>query len=135
MTVTACPRPASATAIPSATATLPPPSQVTKASSEICERVVERLARAHRRVDLLGIGPVVAADLEGRSLYVVELADDRLLLVGELGGQRLEALAQLGVGQLLRPVEREVEVAAPVVELADLAPRRAVVLQPTPDRP
>ena len=56
-----------------------------------------------------------------------------LLVVGEPLGQRRERLGQLGVvgllGQRLRPVQREVEVAAAVVELADLARRRPAVLE------
>src|SRR5207237_2761775 len=89
---------------------------------------VERRARAHGRRRQRRVGEVVAADVDRPALHRVELVDDRRLVGGEPLGQRGEAGGQGRVvglgGQRLRPVERQVELAAPVVELAALAGRR-----------
>ena len=89
---------------------------------------VERGARAHRRGGLLGVRVVVAADVHRRALHGVELADDRRPPPRQAPRPaRRSALASSASsvwrGQLLRPVQREVEVAAAVVELADACAR------------
>src|SRR3546814_7498806 len=88
------------------------------------QRLVEGLARTHHRCGLGVVGGVVAADVDRRALHRQELVGDLGLLLGEELGQRGDLRGQVGVvglrGQGLRPVERQVEVAAPVVELVDL---------------
>ena len=90
-------------------------------------------ARAHGRGDQCVVGEVVAADVDRRALHLVELAHDLVLVGGERGGDGRELRRELGVvglrGQLLGPVEREIEVAAAVVELVHLARRRATLVQ------
>src|SRR3954447_22694921 len=89
-------------------------------SAEGGQRLAEGGAGAHRRGGALGVGPVVAADVHGRALDAVELGDDRRLVVGQLLRQRRESRRQVGVlalaGELPGPVQRQVEVAAAVVE-------------------
>src|SRR3984957_4300073 len=97
------------------------------------ERVVEGLRWAHHGRGLLGVGQVVAADVGGLALDREELRDDGVLLRGQRLGQPLERRRDLGVvgllGQLLGPVERQVEVRAAVVERAELAARAAVLVK------
>ena len=94
---------------------------------------VEAGARAHRRGDQLVVGLVVAADVDRRALHRVQLVDDGVLVGRERFGDGCEARRQLGVvglrRQLAGPVERQVEVAAAVVELVHLARRRAVLVE------
>ena len=94
---------------------------------------LKRGARAHGRGDELVVGEVVATDVDRRALHRVELVDDLVLVGAQRLGDRGEARRQLGVvglcRQLPRPVEREVEVAAAVVELVHLARRRAVLVE------
>ena len=54
-------------------------------------------------VSALGVGPVVAADVDRRALHLGQLLDDPLLVRGQPLGQRREALGQLGVVGLRRP--------------------------------
>src|SRR5262245_53266187 len=104
----------------------PPPNS----ASESSERGVQRRARPHRRRRLGGIGLVITSDVDRLALRGDQLGVDLGLVLGECLGQRLEAGLQLLVlalrGQRLRPVKREVEMAAAIVELTDLARRRAV---------
>ena len=78
-------------------------------------------------VAFTGSGDVVAAEVGHLALHGEELGGDGLLVGGQLLGERRERRRQLGIGglrgQLLGPVERQVEVAAAVVELVDLAAR------------
>src|SRR5215469_3334191 len=71
------------------------------------------------------------------ALRADQLAIDLRLVLAERLGERLEAGLQLLVlglrGQRLRPVEREVEMAAAIVDLADLARGRAVELEDLAD--
>src|SRR6266567_3803696 len=93
-------------------------------SAQAGEGGVEGGARTHGRRRQGGVGEVVAADVDRPALHGVEFVDDGGLVGGEAFGQRGEAGGQGGVGRLrregLRPVQRQVELAAPVVELAAL---------------
>ncbi len=93
----------------------------------------ERGRGAHDLLDELRVRAVVPADLGVVALDGVELGDDRLLSRGQLLGDRGEDLGEVGIGrllrQLLRPVQGEVEVAAAVVDRAEGAPGRLVVLE------
>ena len=84
-------------------------------------------------VTLVVVGGVVAADVDRAALHGVELVDDRRLVRGERLGDRGELGRERGVvglrRQLLGPVHGQVEVAAPVVELVDLARRRAALVE------
>ena len=95
-------------------------------------------ARAHRRRRLRRVRPVVAADVDRLALRRDQLGVDLRLVLGELLRDRREARLQLLVLRLRRqrlgPVEGEVEVAAAVVDLADLARRRLVVVEELADR-
>jgi X-X-X-Leu-X-X-Gly heptad repeat protein len=68
---------------------------------------VERGARTHHRLALLGVGLVVAADVHRLALHLGELGDDLLLVLGQGLGERGELARQLGVfglsGQALGP--------------------------------
>src|SRR5690606_40437533 len=93
---------------------------------------VQCLRRAHDLCDLGGVGAVVPADLRGGTLRTVELGDDLLLLGRQVCGDRAEGLSELSIlrllGQLLSPVQAEVEVAAAVVDRAELADRKSTRL-------
>ncbi len=82
-------------------------------------------------VRLVVVGAVVATDVGRAALDREQLLVDRLLLLGQPLGQRGERRGQLGVlglpGQLLGPVQRQVEVAAAVVDAAD-PPARGLAL-------
>ena len=97
------------------------------------QRRVERRARTHDRRHLRAIRQVVAADVHRLALHRIQLGDDLLLVLGERLGQRREARGQFGVfglrRQFLRPVQRQVELAAAVVELAGLGRRALAVVQ------
>ena len=86
-------------------------------------------------VDELHIRAVVAADLGRRALHSEQFGDDRLFVRGEPSAIGREHGGQLRVGllrgELLRPVEGEVEVAAAVVDRAERATGRLVVLRGT----
>ena len=86
---------------------------------------VEGAAGAHHLAGQLGIGAVVAADVRRFALHCGQFGDDGRFLLGQGLGQRGEACLEFGVfvlrGQGLGPVQRQVEVAATVVQLADLA--------------
>src|SRR3972149_6195109 len=94
---------------------------------------VQRGAGAHRRVGLRGIGPVIAAHVDRPPLRRDQLRVDLRRVVAELLRDlrelRLEFLVLRLLGERLRPVEREVEVAAAVVDLADLAGGGLVVVE------
>src|SRR5215467_10989212 len=108
---------------------LAPPDSV----SERGERDVQRGARPHRGRRLGGIGQVVTVDVDRLALRANEFAIDLGLVSGERLGQRFEAGLQLRIlglcGQRLSPVQGEIEMAAAIVESADLARRRAVELE------
>src|SRR5262245_38949937 len=94
--------------------------------------LVQRRAWPHRGRGELRVGVVVAADLHGLALHSRELAEDPLLVgferfrdVAEL---RLERFVLRLIRERARPIEREIKMAAAIVELADLALRRLVVL-------
>src|SRR6202040_3772076 len=78
-------------------------------------------------------GQVITADVDRLALRADQFAIDLRLVLAEGLGQRFEAGLQLRVlglrGQRLSPVQGEVEMAAAIVELADLARRRAVELE------
>ena len=66
-------------------------------------------------------------------LDAVELANDPAFVVFQVASDRCERFAKPTVGGLIgqrpRPVHRQIEMAAAVVELADLPLRRLVVLE------
>ena len=97
------------------------------------ERVVPGLRRAHDGGGLGRVGLVVAAEVDRAALDGEQLVDDGLLVRREGLGERGEGLRQFGVvgllGQLLGPVQRQVEVAAPVVDPADATGRRLVLVE------
>jgi hypothetical protein len=90
-------------------------------------------ARAHGLADQLGIGVVVTADVHWLALNGVELGNDGRFVLGQGFGQGRELRLQGSVfglgGQGLSPVQRQVEVAAAVVDVADFARWRLVVVQ------
>src|ERR1700740_2669489 len=92
--------------------------------SERGERGVQRGARPHRGRRLGGIGQVVTARVDRLGFRGGPVRIYLWLVSGERLGQRFEAGLQrriLGLrGQRLRPVQGEVEMAAAIVELADL---------------
>ena len=94
---------------------------------------VQRRRRPHHRIGLRALRIVVAADIGGLALHRLQLAQDLLLVLGQRLRERRESLRELGVvglrGQRLRPVQREVEVAAAIVELACARARRLVVFE------
>src|SRR5690606_22800114 len=100
---------------------------------EYREAGVEGRRRTHGGAGLGQVGVVIATDVDRLALGAVELGDDRRLVLGQGLGQRrelrLQRLVLLLRGQRLRPVQGQVEVAAAVVQLADLARRRTVVVQ------
>src|SRR3546814_14256792 len=85
-------------------------------SSDVCSS--DLLARTHHRCGLGVVGGVVAADVDRRALHRQELAGDLGLLPGEELGPRGDLRGQVGAcglcGAGLCPVDRQVEVAAPV---------------------
>src|SRR5699024_2594075 len=91
---------------------------------DLLEDPVEGRRRAHHRGGLLRVRAVVAADVGRLALHREELLGDGLLTLGELLRDRAEGGGELGVlalgGQLLRPVQGEVEMAAAVVDAAEL---------------
>src|SRR5690349_19474640 len=101
--------------------------------SRRAQRAVERRTRAHHGVGLFGIRAVIAADVDRLPLHGVQLADDRLLVLRkrlrELREMRLQLTIFALCGKRLRPVEREVEVTAAIVDLAGARPRRLVALE------
>ena len=76
---------------------------------------------------------VVPADVHRLALHLNELVGDRRFLFCQRGGERREARSEVGIirlgGECLRPVLRDVEVRATVVELATSARRRLVIEQ------
>src|SRR5471030_524915 len=97
------------------------------------DRGVEGVAWAHGLDDQLGIGVVVTADVHWLALHGVQLGNDGRLVVAQGFGQFAELRLQCSVfglgGQGLCPVQRQVEVAAAVVDVADFARWRLVVVQ------
>ena len=89
-------------------------------SASIDDRV-QRGAGAHGREGLGVIGLVVAADIRRGTLRANKFCGDLALVRGELLGDGGEVGLQSRVVILRReglgPIEREVEVAAPVVDL------------------
>src|SRR5699024_8304742 len=100
---------------------------------DLLEDPVEGGRGAHHRGGLLEIGAVVAADVRRLALHREQLLRNGLLAVGELLRDRGEGGGELGVlalrGQLLRPVKGQVEVAAEVVDRAEIALRGLALVQ------
>lgn len=86
---------------------------------------VERRGGSHHRIPLLRVRPVVAVDIDRGALHRGELGDHRVLLLAQRLGERGERGRERGIGslrgQFLRPEHSQVELAAPVVELAGTA--------------
>src|SRR5690606_11463074 len=101
--------------------------------SQRSQRSVEGGAGAHGGGGLGGVGAVVAADVDRLALDAVELGDDLRLVLGQGLGQRGELRLQSGVlvlpGQGLRPAQGQGAVAAAVVQAAEPARRRAVLVE------
>merc|ERR1712203_388297 len=94
------------------------------ARRETLQNSVESRARAHRSLSLLSVDIVVAAQIDFGALAINELLIDFRLVVGKLLGYRSEGLLQIRLtarGQVLSPVQCEVEMRAPVVDLLALA--------------
>ena len=96
-----------------------------QSATERGDGLVEGRRRAHDRLGQHRVGPVVAADVD-RVTPGRPAARRRWPAPGRpAGGQGGEGRGQAGVvglaGQLLGPVERQVEVAAPVVDAAEPA--------------
>src|SRR5262245_51417190 len=76
---------------------------------------------------------IVPADILWLALRGKQLSVDLLFVVGKVLRDLLELLRDLLVrrlrGQRLCPIEREVEVAAPIIDLSDLSGRRLVALE------
>src|SRR5262245_6771899 len=110
-----------------------PGMYVSSSSPRSAERGIERRARTHHGARLLTVWNVIAADVGRLSLHGVELVDDLLLVVGERLRELREVGLQLAVlllcGERLCPVEREIEMAAAVVELASARTGRLVALE------
>ena len=89
--------------------------------------LIESGAGTQRGGGLLLVGLIVAAEVDRFALDRDEFVDDLLLVRREFLGDRREKLLEPGVlrlrGECLRPIEREIEMAAPVVDAADLARR------------
>ena len=79
------------------------------------------------------VGAVVAADVHGLALAIDQLLGDFFLVLGHLTGDFGELGLEVGIlvllGEGLRPVEREVEVAAAGVQFVDPAGGVALVFQ------
>ena len=97
------------------------------------QRAIKGGAGAHDGVQLGGVGQVVTTDVGRLALHGVQLVHDLLLVVCQLLGHASKLGCQFGIfglcGQLLRPVQRQVELAAAVVELAGLRAGALVVVQ------
>src|SRR5476649_343292 len=106
---------------------------VAAVSSKNSQHRVERRARTHDRLGFRRVGQVVAADVHRLALNFLELFDDLRLVLGQRLGQRREVGLQFRVlalrGQGLRPVQRQVEVAATVVEFAGAGRWRLVIVE------
>ena len=89
--------------------------------------------------DLFDVGEVVAVDVDRRSREPSSaprrsVPRSRLSRAASGANRCASAESPFCVGQLPRPVQRQVEVAAAVVELSDLARRRAILLEHAADR-
>ena len=102
-------------------------------SAQRGDRRVECRRRAHHGVSHRIVGTVVTADVSRVALDREQFCDDGLLLGTEQCCESCELLGQFGirrlVSELLRPVEGQVEVASPIVESAELAAWRAILVQ------
>src|SRR5699024_6143877 len=114
------------------------PLRAERPGLEGAQDLVQRGAGPHRRGGLRLVGAVVAVEVDRVALHPDELLVDLRLVLPEGAGDRREALGQPGVlllgGEGLGPVQREVEVAAAVVDLADPAGRGLVLLEERRDR-
>src|SRR5262249_55272516 len=94
---------------------------------------VQRRAGAHRLRGLCIVRVIVPADVLRFALCGEQFAVDFLLVVAQIFCNFRKSLSDLLVSRLrsqsLRPVERQVEVAATVVDLADLTGWRFVALE------
>src|SRR3989338_8717771 len=97
------------------------------------ERSIEGRAWTHNLAGQLRVGAVVAANVHGLALYGAEFGNDSCFILAKGFGQWRELRFQLGIivlrGQFLSPVQRQVEMAATVVQLAGFARWRLVVVQ------
>src|SRR5471032_1596166 len=98
------------------------PNQLFNASSLSCrQRGVQRLARTHHRLQLCKVRHVIAANVRRFTLNRRQFSHDGLLVRRQLLGQRRELSRQGCIFRLrcqfLRPVHREIELAAAVVQL------------------
>ena len=88
---------------------------------------VERLGRAHDGLRQRWLGLVVTTDVSRRTLDSDQFAHYGLLLFGQGLGENGEGIGQLSVdrlrGELLGPIEGQVEVAAPIVNATQAAAR------------
>src|SRR5450830_677452 len=94
---------------------------------------VEGVAWAHGVAGQLRVRCVVATDVHWLALYGVQLGNDGRLVFAQGFSQLAELRLQCRVfglgGQGLSPVQRQVEVAAAVVDVADFARWRLVVVE------
>src|SRR6478609_1142409 len=101
------------------------PTPLRSRKSEQRQDLVQRVARTERCVRFGVVRLIVAADVDGLTLRVDQLLHDGLLGRSELLGDRGKERFQLRVfvlrGELLSPIQREIEVAAAIVDAAYFA--------------
>ena len=94
---------------------------------------VERSARTHHSLALLGISLVVTTDIHSLALHRFHFGHDLGFIVGQCFGEGLELGGQLFVfrlvSKLLGPVHGQVELAAAVVEFTGFWRWRLIVVQ------
>src|SRR3974390_1549160 len=102
-------------------------------STKCVQEGIEGQAWTHDRGALGAIRMVVAADINRLALRRVQLVDDPRLVARQLLGERPKAPLQHRIGALrgerLRPVERQIEMAAATVQLTHVARGRSVVFE------
>merc|ERR1719500_2509554 len=82
--------------------------------------------------DLVRDRPEVSSHVDRSSLALQHLLHNLLFGLSQLLGQRLPG--GIFFGKFFSPVQSEVEIAAPVVDLPPLPPRSSVLLQPLSNR-
>ena len=105
-----------------------------KVQTSVASASLNVARRTHHGRGLLGVGAVVAAHVGRLPLDTDQLLGDGLARsrpASSPSGSKAAASSASSVcrGQLLRPVEREVEVRPAVVDRADLAGRRPVLVE------
>ena len=102
-------------------------------SASLFENAIEGLTGLHDLADVLGRWVIVTTDIGRMALDHTHFFQDFVLavfqLLRQLREEVLQILVVILVGQFLRPVTGEVEVAAAVVQLTGVTRRRLVVLQ------